>query len=520
MTGSLSYPRAISKKLTITAIFFTGSMKKKKILIIDNNLVIIKLMTAFLGKEGHSVKSANDAFEALDLLKDYTPEIIYIDLIMPKISGDVLSRMLRSIPHLANCYIIIISATLAEQELDFSKIGANGAIVKGPFAMMSKYILETITESEQIPYQGVPEVKGAGKLPARHITQELLSRNTHLQVLLESMSQGVLELENNRVLYANSAAEAILKIDKEVLLGSYLSEILDIKIWDTLGPRISSCTNSSHDEEKNSPVELHDKHIVLQCLSFSKNKRKRIVLLTDITARKRMEAVVEAANLTSNLGYIFSGIRHEIGNPVNSIKMALTVLQKNLELYDRETIGEFVNRSLAEVTRLEYLLKALKNYSLFETPDVQTVRIDQFMENFIPLIKSDLERRHIDIRTQIDQHNMVALTDTRALHHVMLNLLTNAADAVEDQDEPHITITAKKDSKGIVIKVDDNGCGISENDLANLFKPFFTSKPQGTGLGLVIVQKMLFSMNSSILIDSIPDFGTTVTITLPEVKDG
>jgi C4-dicarboxylate-specific signal transduction histidine kinase len=231
-----------------------------------------------------------------------------------------------------------------------------------------------------------------------------------------------------------------------------------------------------------------------------------------------MEAVVEASNLANNLSYIFSGIRHEIGNPLNSIKMALSVLQKNLDSYDKETIGEFVDRSLTEVMRLEYLLKALKNYSLFETPDVQTVRIDKFMDNFIPLIKSDLEKKHIEIRTIFERRKMVAQVDARALHHVLLNLFINAADAVEDIEEPNITISVKRESPKIIIKVDDNGCGISKEGQANLFKPFLTTKPQGTGLGLVIVQKMLSSMDSSISINSTPKLGTTVTISLPEAQ--
>ncbi len=475
-------------------------------------------MTSFLNKQGHHVRSASGSLEALDILNTYTPEIIYIDLIMPKISGDILCSMLRAIPHLADCYIIIISATLAEQTLNLGKIGANGAIVKGPFAKMSEYIKETIKESELRIGKDSPEIKGNGDLPARHITQELLALNENLHQLLENISQGVLELENNRITYSNSAARAILRIEKEATFGTYLSNVLSVEMWEKLSPRISREYQRSNSAENNTPIKLHDKQIIPQLLNLEDNHTKQIILLTDITSKRRMEAVVEAANLTTNLGYIFSGIRHEIGNPVNSIKMALTVLQKNLKSYDLATIGEFVDRSLAEVMRLEYLLKALKNYSLFESPDVQSVQIDQFMDNFLPLIKSDLENRKIKIHTKIEKNDTIALTDPRALHHVLLNLLTNAADAVEEQDHPNITISVTRESPRIIIKVDDNGSGIAETDRNNLFKPFFSFFPQGTGLGLVIVQKMLFSMNSSISIDSIQDFGTTVTLSLPEVK--
>ncbi len=487
----------------------------KNILVIDNDLVITKLIDSYLTNRGYQVKVAHDAFEALDILKVYTPEIIFIDLIMPKVSGDKLCQMIRAIPQFVDSYIVIISATLAEETLDLQEIGANSAIIKGPFKAMSQYIDETIAESEILP-KLEPRIRGRGDLAPRHITQELLSQNKYLQKLLESISQGVLEIENNRVLYANNSAIVILRIEKEILLGSFLNELLDTSLWRILGPRISTCKDISPKEEENTPIEIYDKHLIIQCLTLDEKKNRRVVLLTDITARKQMEAIVEATNLTKNLGYIFSGIRHEIGNPVNSIKMALTVLAKNLDTYDKETTAEFVNRSLEEVTRLEYLLKALKNYSLFETPFVEEVPIDKFMISFIPLIREDLEQKGIEIRTNFSKNDITALTDSRALHHVMLNLVTNAADALMDTENPSITIMAEKTIDGICIKVDDNGCGIDEGDLSMIFTPFFTSKPQGTGLGLAIVQKMLMGMNSSISIESIRDFGTTAIITLPE----
>ncbi len=492
-------------------------MNTKQILIVDNNLVMLKLMTSFLEKEGHSVTYAKEGFAALDILKEVTPDIIFLDLIMPKIGGDILCKIIRTMPHLSQSYIVIVSATVLEQEIDFLALGANAVIAKGPFSLMTKYIRETIEESSATePFRDKLVVKGTDILNAREITRDLLSQNSYLQILLESMSQGVMEIESNRVQYANSVVYSLLRINKERLLGSYLSEVLEPEIWEILGARISTCSNKSHKEEKNTPIKLYDRHIILQCLQFEEEKKRRVVLLTDITDRKQMEAIVEAANFTDNLGYIFSGIRHEIGNPVNSIKMALTLLNKNLDTYDTETVAEFVDRSLQEVERLEYLLKALKNFSLFETPNVRPVRIDLFMENFIPLVQDDLEKRNVELKTMVDGHDITALTDDRALHHVLLNLLTNAADAVEKTTFPHITISIKRESPWIIIKMNDNGCGISEADQSNLFKPFFTSKPQGTGLGLVIVRKMLMKMDSRITINSFSNFGTTVTVSLPE----
>lgn len=244
----------------------------------------------------------------------------------------------------------------------------------------------------------------------------------------------------------------------------------------------------------------------------------------DITEKKRLEAIAEAANLMDNLGYIFSGIRHEIGNPINSVKMALSVLSMNLESYPRSKIREFVDRSQAEILRVEYLLKALRNFSMFESPQVEPVKLYGFMEKFMALVQQDFTDKGVRIRLAVADEEVYALTDHRAFHQVMLNLMTNAADAFEDHENAQITIDIKKQSSDLVqVRVSDNGRGMNTTERQNLFRPFYTSKPHGTGLGLVIIKKMLAKMNSTIRIESSSGWGTTVSMSLPAgsaVHDG
>lgn len=204
---------------------------------------------------------------------------------------------------------------------------------------------------------------------------------------------------------------------------------------------------------------------------------------------------------------------------MNSIKVALSVLQRNMDEYDKPTIAEFVDRSLQEITRIEYLLKALKNYSLFEKPDILRLPIADFMTQFIPLVKNDFEEKGINIERFISDENLAIQADSRALHHVMLNLMTNAADALEGHDRPQIVVSIIKNGSWVEIKVNDNGKGMSEADHQNLFKPFSTVKTSGTGLGLVIVKKMLAAMKGDIGIESYQGIGTTVTISLPEAME-
>jgi signal transduction histidine kinase/DNA-binding response OmpR family regulator len=265
-------------------------------------------------------------------------------------------------------------------------------------------------------------------------------------------------------------------------------------------------------DEKESDYEVHAFPL------FNENGEVKQVIqyCIDITEKKRLEAIAEAVNLMDNLGFIFSGIRHEIGNPLNSVKMALSVLDKNLDRYPRQTIREFVGRSLGELSRVEYLLKAFKNFSMFETPRMENVNIGSFLNNFKSLVEEDFSRKQIHIFLDVPPGDVFVSTDPRAFHQVILNVMTNAADALTKSERPMIDIAVDRIPGFVRVQVRDNGCGMTPDEHKNLFRPFYTSKAQGTGLGLMIVKKMLSKMNSTIRIESIYLEGTTVTMTLPE----
>jgi signal transduction histidine kinase len=240
------------------------------------------------------------------------------------------------------------------------------------------------------------------------------------------------------------------------------------------------------------------------------------ILIRDITENVRLQSIAEAVNAMENINYIFSGIRHELGNPINSIKMTLSVLKNNLDTYSPATIQEYVDRTLAEILRVEYLLKSLKSFSMFENPSIQDVNLPEFLDFFQSLVVGDLEKSGIKLNIKVSPEAKWVRADSRALQQVMLNLIANAADALENSDKPVITISAVKKDGLVWIDVEDNGVGIPSDDQKNLFKPFYTTKPHGTGLGLVIARKMLAKMNSRIGVISREGIGTTVTISIVE----
>jgi PAS domain S-box-containing protein len=244
-----------------------------------------------------------------------------------------------------------------------------------------------------------------------------------------------------------------------------------------------------------------------------------VYLKRDVTDKVRLESIAESINTMNNIGFVFSGVRHEIGNPVNAINMILGILRNKLDTLPTDAVREYLGRMAEQVGRVEYILRSLKSFNLYETQQPQNVEIAAFLENFLPLVTDDLVKKGIVIEMAVDAGSLRVYADPRALQQVLLNIITNASDAVSGRRDPKIIMSVVPSGGMIVIRIQDNGCGIPEAKLQSIFKPFFTTKPKGTGLGLVIVRKMLANMNGTIDIESREDEGTMVTIALPEGRD-
>lgn len=239
------------------------------------------------------------------------------------------------------------------------------------------------------------------------------------------------------------------------------------------------------------------------------------VFLRDITDQERFQAVAEAVNVMDHIGFIFSGIRHELGNPVNSIKMSLSVLKEHLERDSEADVGRYVDRALEGVGRVEYLLRSLKSFNMFEELQIEAIEPQELLQNVVRLVDGDLDRQGIAIQLSSQNGASPVVADPRALQQVLLNVISNASDAVAGAADPTIEISTGASNGLCTIRVVDNGHGIADVDLPNLFKPFHTSKENGTGLGLVIARKMLSRMRGQIEIRSRVGEGTEVAISLP-----
>jgi signal transduction histidine kinase len=343
------------------------------------------------------------------------------------------------------------------------------------------------------------------KPAANHQSVEWVFQN-----VMEYLDVGiiVLDLLENKVVYQNAGAIALLQ---EEMDPQDCRAICQLLLPQNLGhPQIEGL-------EGQQTVRLGN-HILGYSV-YAITERTCFVLLRDITEKMRLMSIAEAVNTMDNIGYIFSGIRHEIGNPINSIKMTMSVLRRNLGTFSTEVIHEYIDRSMGEIGRVEYLLKSLKNFSMFESPEIKSFDLCDFLDKLVQLAQSGMEKEGIRLQVDMPAGPIRVSVDARALQQVMLNLLANATAALIGRPEPWVEIILQARPEFVWVKIRDNGCGISREDQQHLFKPFYTTKPSGTGLGLVITRKLLAQMSCSIEIASYEGLGTTVGISLPWAEE-
>ncbi|WP_020674929.1 ATP-binding protein [Geopsychrobacter electrodiphilus] len=321
--------------------------------------------------------------------------------------------------------------------------------------------------------------------------------------ILENIDVGVLvlDLEERRVDFHNSGFSAVFQDpricdDFERLKGLLL---VDLKM-PASGP---------------ASILLPYRDRTLGCSVYELGPRYRCIFVRDISEKMRLESIAQAVNTMDNIGFIFSGIRHEIGNPLNSLKMALSVLRNNLDTFDRQMVVEYIDRGLADIGRVEFLLKSMKSFAMFERVELKDVDLGDFLKRFVALIGREFNERGISLVFDNPEGLVKVRIDSRALHQALLNLLANAADALDGVTEPEIHVFAEERDQLVRLVVADNGRGISEAQRRHLFKPFNTSKPHGNGLGLVITRKLLAQMNADITVESSPGNGTLAIVSLP-----
>ncbi len=355
--------------------------------------------------------------------------------------------------------------------------------------------------------------------------QQDRSERDRLVTVVEQSSDCIIIINTSgTVLYANPACEAVTGFTPQEIVGNSIKRLytpaVRKKLWSDLRKPLKKGEpwSGQFDNFRKDRSIYQEEMQISPVYDQEGRVANQVIIKRDITEDKRLESIAEAANLMDNIGFIFSSIRHELGNPINSIKVSLSILESNLETYDTEAISRFIHRGLSDIGRVEYLLKTLRNFSIFERPDIKKTNMQALLDKLIQLTEKDLAKRYIMLALDLPQAPLHGLVDPRAFLQVLLNLTTNAVAALDETENKTITISLiQKQKNQITFIFEDNGCGMEEDTVRNLFRPFFTTKAEGTGLGLVIVKKMLAKMNCSITASSQKGQGTRMEIIIPTV---
>ncbi|HQJ08541.1 MAG TPA: ATP-binding protein [Deltaproteobacteria bacterium] len=238
----------------------------------------------------------------------------------------------------------------------------------------------------------------------------------------------------------------------------------------------------------------------------------RFVLVErDITELKDLEKKYYESQKLAAIGQLSAGIAHEVRNPLSSIKMSLQILEKRMQ-----PEGNDLKRfkiAQREVDHLEKLVSDVLIYAKPLDPHKEPSDMRAVVEGALAMVEKSLKDKNIEVHKRFPEDLRSIPVDQAMLRQALINLFQNASDAMEPGGQ--LTISLKDMKHLITIEIEDNGCGIAEDDLPHLFNPFFTRKSYGTGLGLTQVKKIVDQHGGEIEVTSKMGEGTRFIISLP-----
>ena len=245
---------------------------------------------------------------------------------------------------------------------------------------------------------------------------------------------------------------------------------------------------------------------------------------------KNVQAQLIQSEKMSAIGHLASGIAHEIRNPLNIIEGARYYLSSLITNGSENNVAqEYLEYIQNEVVRTNRLIDSLLDFSKFQETNIENINVNNVIENVLILSRKQLTDSNIKIKKNLKENLPTLKGDSNQLWQVVINLLMNSVQAINSipdmkGDGEIVVETGIYTKSGInyldhlYLKVMDNGCGIKEKDLSSIFDPFYTNKPDGTGLGLSVSYKIVEAHSGSMLVTSEVGIGTSFMVELPVVN--
>ncbi len=348
--------------------------------------------------------------------------------------------------------------------------------------------------------------------------------SNYLNNILESMSGGVLVVDlDGCITLFNEAAETISGCTQQDVVGKTYEEVIGT---DAGRKRTVLHTLDNNDLLINQEKTLRRADGREIPLGFSTSLVRdndgkvlgAVEVFNDLTEVKRLEAELQRVHVLAALGEMAATVAHEIRNPLGGIAGFAAMLQRDLEASDPRY--RLVQKITEGVARLNRIVSSLLTYTRPLQLNSHPVRFAELVEETIAFFEIDLERTHENIHVQrhFSETELVCNMDPEQFQQVILNLLQNATQAMPDGGTIDAILNTTDTPSGptATLCISDTGIGMSAEVQGRLFTPFFTTKEDGTGLGLVTSKKIIEAHGGCISVESQPDRGTSFTISLPQ----
>ena len=335
--------------------------------------------------------------------------------------------------------------------------------------------------------------KHIGKLDAEHLREQyelVADEFARSEMLFHALKEGLVRLDaDGAVLQANPAAKRLLGMEPEDIL-----------------PTLALPLGKSSKREI-AVTYPESRSLEIQTIPLGD---ETIVYIRDITAEKVRTEEDLRAGATQAVRDLASGVAHEIGNPLNAISLSLQLLAR--EHPGDETIAE----CRAQIQRLDGILRGFLLALRPSKPNLAPGSAAEPLKNCLATLKHQFEEHRIAVTLDIPAALPPVALDAAQMEQVYFNLLKNSLEAMADGGA--IQIAVRYDDENVLVGFRDTGAGMDPEQLVHLFEPYRTSKEHGTGLGLMISQRIVRDHGGTIDVESARGEGTSFTVRLPRLE--